>query len=331
MKRLDAYWQDRNGVSALLAPLAALYCGVAVTRRALYRAGLLERRRIGVPVVVVGNITVGGTGKTPLVTALANLLTRHGWRPAVVSRGYGGRASRYPQQVRADADPTVVGDEAILLAARCGCPVAVGPDRPAVAAALVAETGANVILSDDGLQHYRLARDLEIAVVDGIRWFGNGRCLPAGPLREPVSRLRKVDAVVVNGIPGKDQFGLRLVPADAQPVTGRGDALPLTTLRGRTVHGVAGIGHPPRFFDQLRKLGCTVIEHPYPDHHPFRPQDIAFGDGHPVVMTEKDAVKCRRFAGPEHWYIPVTAELDARFEPWFLERLRSLPDGQEAA
>ena len=285
-----------------------------VLRRALYRARLLPRHRIPVPVLVVGNIAVGGTGKTPLVLWLAGFLASRGWRPGVVCRGYGGQASRWPQQVRADSDPAMVGDEAVLLASRSGCPVvACGPRRVQAARALAELAECDLVISDDGLQHLALDRDLEIAVVDGERRHGNGRCLPAGPLREPAGRLRSVDLVVSNGPAARGEFAMSLVPGPAVSLEDPALRRSLADFRGTRVHAVAGIGHPARFFGLLTTRGLAVEEHAFPDHHPFSAADIRFEDGLPVLMTEKDAVKCRRFAGPGHWYLPVVAELPDAF------------------
>lgn len=307
-------WYGKSLWTLALLPASGLFRALVTLRRACYRSGLIKAQQVTVPVIVVGNISVGGTGKTPLVVWLVDFLRREGYRPGIISRGYGGSARNWPQQVRRDSDPRVVGDEPVLLAQRCHCPIAVGPDRVAAARALLEHTDCNIIVSDDGMQHYHLERDLEIAVVDGVRRFGNGHCLPAGPLREPRSRLESVDLVVVNGIPGKGEFGMNL----------QGDKLcnlvrPEVTRKpedfsGGKVHGIAGIGNPKRFFDSLRKMGMEVIEHPFADHHPYVQSDICFDDGLPVIMTEKDAVKCRRHATNNHWTLPVTAKLDDVFE-----------------
>ncbi|HUS23955.1 MAG TPA: tetraacyldisaccharide 4'-kinase, partial [Candidatus Binatia bacterium] len=264
-------------------------------------------------VIVIGNIAVGGTGKTPFLIWLASQLRASGWNPGVVARGYGGRALQWPQVVRPDSDPLQVGDEPVLIAQRTGCPVVVAPDRPAAARELLA-AGVDVILSDDGLQHYRLARDLEIAVIDGTRGLGNGCMLPAGPLREPVARLGEVGLVVVNGsgwsTPLGRQVRMRLRSSEALALAGGGRAT-LAQFEGRTVHAVAGIGNPARFFSMLSRHGIRLVMHPFPDHHPFRARDLDFGDELPVLMTEKDAVKCTGFARPHHWCVPV----DAQFVP----------------
>lgn len=294
----------------LLAPLGWLYAAVATLRRSAYGAGLLHSEKMPVPVIVVGNITVGGTGKTPLVIWLVETLREAGHRPGVVSRGYGGAATSWPQAVNGDSDPRMVGDEPVLIAHRCGCPVVVGPQRVQAARKLLADHDCDVIVCDDGLQHYALARDVEITVIDGVRRFGNGRCLPAGPLRERPSRLRSVDLVVVNGAAQAGDCDMQLMGGEARALLDPDSCHALERWRGETVHGVAGIGNPGRFFDHLRAHGLSVMEHPFPDHHRFRADDLRFGDDLPVMMTEKDAVKCREFARAGHWYVPVSAHLD---------------------
>ncbi len=323
MSRLAALWQRRTPLLWPLLPLAALFLAVTTLRRALYRRGLLRSVRLPVPVVVVGNITVGGTGKTPLLIHLAGELVARGYRVGVVSRGYGGQGGPRPRQVTPESDPLADGDEPVLIARRCAVPVAVGVDRPA-AAQLLVDAGCNLILSDDGLQHYRLARDVEIAVIDGERGLGNGWPLPAGPLREPPARLASVDAVVVNGTAQPGALAMTLVPGRLCRVSDPNDCRALAELAGSRVHAVAGIGHPARFFATLRRAGLTVVEHPFPDHHPFRAEEIRFGDaGVPVLMTAKDAVKCGSIAGPEHWYLEVTAQPDPKLVEQLLEALGS--------
>jgi len=306
----STHWYSKSPVGALLIPLSWLFRMTVMLRRALYRIGVLRARRVGVPVIVVGNITVGGTGKTPLVIALVRQLRDAGYKPGVVARGYGGTAGRWPQQVRPDSDPVVVGDEPVLIAARCRCPVAVAPDRVAAAESLVEHTHCDIIVSDDGLQHYRLARDIEIAVIDGVRRFGNGHCLPAGPLREPLRRLRSVDYVVTTGLAAAGESPMTLNADPIRNVRDHRQVAERHQFRGKAVHAVAGIGNPDRFFAQLRGLGMHPVEHGFPDHYRFRPQDLDFADDMPVIMTEKDAVKCRRFAAANHWYLPVEAHLD---------------------
>jgi len=320
-----AFWNRRGPAALALLPVALLFRLVVWMRRLLHEWGWRRVVRLPVPVVVVGNITVGGTGKTPLVIALASALAARGLRPGIVTRGYGGRA-RGIGAVAPDSDPEMVGDEPLLLAYRAGCPVWRGADRVAAATALLAaHPECDCLISDDGLQHLRLARDFEIAVVDGARGLGNGLPLPAGPLREPPARLRAVDAVVINGTGAAGlPLGTPLTLEGSRLVNlARGDTvLPLQAWRGHRVHAVAGIGHPRRFFDQLRAAGLQVVEHPFPDHHPFKAGDLVFDGVLPVVMTEKDAVKCVRFAHENWWCLPVEARLDPAFLDMVATRLR---------
>jgi tetraacyldisaccharide 4'-kinase len=263
---------------------------------------------------------VGGTGKTPLAIWLARALSAEGLRVGIVARGYGGRPSdRGPRHVETGSRWQEVGDEPLILARRSGCPTVVGIDRLAAARALVAE-GVDLIVADDGLQHLRLARDCEIVVIDGARGVGNGRLLPAGPLREPTTRLRQADAVVVNGGVTPRSLAALLPAAMLRMGLVAGEAVsvderlrrPLASFRGERVHGVAGIGNPQRFFAELRAHGIEVIEHAFPDHHALTAAQLAFADALPVLMTEKDAVKCTSFAEPRLWYVPVTAQLPTR-------------------
>lgn len=283
--------------------------------------------------IVVGNLSVGGSGKTPLVIWLAMQLRAAGCVPGIVLRGHGGSASRGHESVRVllDSDPALVGDEALLLRRRTGEPVVIGRDRVRAARMLLAG-GVDVIVADDGLQHLALARDFEIAVIDGERGFGNGHLLPAGPLREPPARIGSVDAVVING-EGRywreaatqgagAPFTMRLLGDRLAPVGGGPQGPALSSLAGRRVHAVAGIGNPQRFFAQLRAAGLELIEHAFPDHHRFLPQELAFGDTLPVLMTEKDAVKCSTLGGQDRWYLPVTAEFTASEGAALFGRLR---------
>ncbi len=330
-RRLDAIWYGNHPLSLLLAPLSWLFCLVSLARRFAYRSHLFAVHRLKIPVIVVGNIVVGGTGKTPLVIWLAGFLKEQGHRPGIVCRGYGGSARFWPQQVRPDSDPTMVGDEAVLIAQRTRCPVAAGPDRVAAAQAVTTYTDCDVIISDDGMQHLALGRDLEIAVVDGVRRHGNGRCLPAGPLREPVTRLGQVDLVVANGKAARGEFEMALVAGLPTNVQDNIRTQSLDSFKATPVHALAGIGHPERFFLQLRRAGLSVLRHEFPDHHTFTREEIDFGDNLPVLMTEKDAVKCRLLAGPRHWYIPVEAQPHTLLADRVLALIREYWDGQEAA
>ena len=322
MREPPDFWYEPSPLGALLAPLGWAVALFTVLRRGAYRAGMRRSWQVGCPIVVVGNLSAGGTGKTPLVIAIAKLLARRGLRVGVVCRGYRGSASRWPRQVRSDSDPNRVGDEAVLLARRTGGPVAAGPNRIAAARILFRRAKCDVILSDDGLQHLRLARDVEIVVVDGVRRHGNGRCMPAGPLREPLGRLASVDLVVVNGAARSGELEMQLVAGDAVSLVDAGQTRPLDSFRGAPVHAVCAIGHAERFFRTLEAHGVTIVRHPFPDHHPFREAEIRFPDGAPVLMTEKDAVKCERFADARHWYVPVEAVLSSALEARLLAILR---------
>jgi tetraacyldisaccharide 4'-kinase len=275
-------------------------------------------------VIVVGNLTAGGSGKTPLVLRIVELLREHKWKPGIVSRGHGGSNAdkgRAPMEANIASDPAEVGDEPILLARRSGCPVWVAPGRDAACRALREQhPECDVIVTDDGLQHHALARDVEICVVDA-RGFGNGFLMPAGPLREPRARLRSVDAVVAHGAPGLEGFEMKLEGENLVCMTDAHDVRPAKSFAGQKLHAVAGIGDPKRFFLQLARHGLKPVPHPFPDHHPFRAEELDFGDTAPVVMTEKDAVKCKRFAKAHHWVFPVRASLDPAFERWLLEKL----------
>lgn len=327
----ETIWYRRaHPVSLLLLPLSWLYCLVVLVRHWAYRRGWLGSRRLPAPVIVVGNLTVGGTGKTPAVLWLTELLQGHGWRPGIVLRGYRGSSPTWPRRVTPQSDPRAVGDEAVLLARRSACPVAAGPDRIAAAALLLREAGCDIIVSDDGLQHYRLGRDLEVLVVDAARGYGNRRCLPAGPLREPVGRARRVDFVLCNGGSCEGGERMELVPAPAVNLCDKALTRPLEEWRGQCVTAVAGIGNPSRFFAMLRAAGLQVDERPYPDHYRFQPRDAEDWPAGPVLMTEKDAVKCAAFVGPDHWYLPVEARVDAELERRILARVAGLAEGQGA-
>jgi tetraacyldisaccharide 4'-kinase len=313
--RLNEIWYGGARPPWWLLPLSAVYGVASRLRRLAYAKQWRRMTTLSCPVIVIGNLSVGGTGKTPLVCWLALRLAGLRFRPGIVTRGYGG-SSRRAQLVQASDDSNTVGDEAIMLARSSGVPIAIGADRPA-AAQLLINAGCDVVVSDDGLQHYALARDCEIIVVDGERRFGNGRLLPAGPLREAPRRLKEADAVVVNGGPeviaghvslaGAARMRLEAVNAVALRY---GTAKPLSEFAGQSVHAVAAIGNPPRFFKMLESLGIHVIAHALPDHARLRAEDISFADDLPVLMTEKDAVKCTEIAGPNHWYVPVSVVFD---------------------
>ncbi|MEQ1558660.1 MAG: tetraacyldisaccharide 4'-kinase [Methyloglobulus sp.] len=325
---IDLWYKDAF-LGILLIPFSFLFVDVVRLRRYFYRVGLLKSYTLPVPVIVVGNITVGGTGKTPLVIWLAEHLKRAGFRPGIISRGYGGQSASSPQSVDENSDVSKVGDEALLIARQTHCPVVVDPSRVAAAKKLLDGFGCNVVLSDDGLQHYKLNRDIEIAVIDGERRFGNGYCLPAGPLREPIERLSSVNFVVVNGEKYEDhEFAMQLVGDTVVNVL-TGELKPLQDFQGLACHALAGIGNPERFFKCLEAAGLSCTTHSFPDHYQFQHDDIEFGDNKLVLMTEKDAVKCTQFAGHQHWYLPVTAVLEPLFGRQFLELLNKKIDKRD--
>ncbi len=312
------YGNDRLG-KYLLLPLTGLFCVLAALRCWQHK-----RRQVKhpVPIIVVGNISVGGTGKTPLVIWLVERLRAAGFQPGVVSRGFGGGRMPYaPTKRVASTDSSAdVGDEPLLIVQRTNVPLFVCKDRNQAITALLQQHACDIIIADDGLQHYRMGRDVEICVVDGQRRFGNGWCLPAGPLRESVSRLASCDFVVINGetMHMRGDTLVNLATAETQP---------LSAWIGKTVHVVTGIGNPQRFIETLEQAGLQVIPHLYPDHHAFTGTELCVDDAHPILMTEKDAVKCRQFAVQHAWYLPIEAVLSEDFAQTLLTRLQGLPYG----
>ena len=326
--RLLRAWYAGHPLLILLRPLECLYRRVVARKRARFVAGEGDIYRPPVPLVVVGNITVGGTGKTPLILWLIEHCQRKGLRVGVVSRGYGATPPQLPWRVSAEQSATQAGDEPLLIVQRTGVPLMIDPDRSRAVKALLASEPLDLILSDDGLQHYRLARDLELVLIDNARGLGNGRCLPAGPLREPVERLQSVDAVLYNGAARDPQggFAFELQPtALINLVTGERQALDFFAA-GQALHAVAGIGNPQRFFTTLETLHWRPIAHAFSDHAPYSAEILNFTPSLPVVMTEKDAVKCRDFASPDWWYLAVDAVPSEAFALWFDQQLlRLLP------
>lgn len=334
-KWLHRIWYEGGTLYWLLLPLSGLYWLLIGARRVLYRLGVFRRHRAEVPVIVVGNITAGGTGKTPVTIWLAQQLRERGFVPGVVSRGYGGSRSGTSMRVDAASDPEVVGDEPVLIAGRARCPVVVDADRARAAKMLVAE-GVNVIIADDGLQHYRLERTYEICVIDGARGLGNRLLLPAGPLRETIDRLCEIDQVLINGsLEGEgghltaveqNAIEFRLAASEVSRLNGS-LTRPIERFAGTTVHGVAAIGNPRRFFDMLRAHGMQVIEHAFRDHARLRRGDLDYGDEFDVLMTEKDAVKLDTGQPDKLWTVPVELVIDPVVAgPWIEQvesRLRS--------
>ncbi|WP_298439437.1 tetraacyldisaccharide 4'-kinase [uncultured Ferrimonas sp.] len=319
-------WQQGHPLLWLLLPLNWLFIALSQLRRALFSLGLKPVVTLPVPVVVVGNISVGGNGKTPVVLYLVELLQRNGYQPGIISRGYGGDASAQPMLVNAQSDPRLCGDEPRLLAQRSGVPLAVGADRIAAAQLLLTSGEVDIIISDDGMQHYRLGRTLEVAVIDGQRRFGNGHRLPMGPLREPISRLQQCDLLICNGGRAHGaEHRMTLEPSDWQRVDGSGAEAP----QGELI-AMAGIGHPPRFFQTLAELGLSLsASHGFADHMAYSSallQPLAHAQ-QSLLMTEKDAVKCRDFAQPNWYYLPVSASLGATFDSQFMTQLKEKLDG----
>ncbi len=307
MNRIEKIWYQGGWQVLPLLPISWLFRLLVAIRYALYRHGRLKASRFLVPVIVVGNITVGGTGKTPFTIWLVNFLRRQGYRPGIVSRGYGGRATAWPQPVTSESDAALVGDEAVLLARRCQCPMVVAPDRTSAVKMLLDSDGCDIVISDDGLQHYAMGRDIEIVIVDGQRRFGNEHLLPAGPLREPLSRLRDVDLVIVNEgeKSSASEYRMTLARYYIYNLMTPEKQKAISAFKDEKVHAVAGIGDPQRFFNLLKKSGVEITQHPFPDHHAYCADDLAFDDDKVVMMTEKDAVKCAAFAKPNHWVMAI--------------------------
>jgi tetraacyldisaccharide 4'-kinase len=317
----ERLWYERHPAFVFFLPLTGLFCAMVALRRWLYRRGLFKVHKLALPVLVIGNIHVGGVGKTPLVIAVVEALRARGRRPGVISRGYGGEAGNRVHAVSPSSDPAVVGDEPLLIAQRTGVPIRVARNRVEAAQALINETDCDCIIADDGLQHYALGRSLEWVVMDAARGLGNGYCLPAGPLRESRQRLQSVDAVIWNGQASTSES------ADAAAFVLEPDRLwlwddpsqtrPLSDFAGMPCHAVAGIGHPQRFFQLLRKAGIEVFEHPFADHHAFRPSDFQGMRGS-ILLTEKDAVKLPPNWIPQPdqsiWVVPVQAQANAALQ-----------------
>ncbi len=327
MKSLAHYWYrsdlPANLIAWSLLPLSWLYCVIVIARRKSYQLGLKKSYAASAPLVVVGNIVVGGSGKTPLLISVCEFIKAKGFKPGVVSRGYGGTVTGI-RQVLQDDSAELVGDEPLMICQRTGVTVVVGADRVAAVNYLLENNQCDIVLSDDGLQHYRMQRDFEIAVVDSSRGFGNGFCLPAGPLRERASRLNEVDMVVYNGAGDSAEtcsYTLKII--DVCQLNGE-QCVPLSSFSGKTVHAVAGIGHPPRFFAQLRKAGIELIEHAFSDHHAYTQADFSGWQNDCILMTEKDAVKCRQLSLPDTWWVSVSAVFSETLESQLASKILPL-------
>jgi len=326
LKKLVDAWYQGSPWLTVLKPLAALFRRQSESRRRAYLSGVKPVWQAPVPVVVVGNITVGGVGKTPLVAALVTLAREAGFKPGIVSRGYGGKAPHYPYSVTASSEASQSGDEPLMLARRCGCPVVVDAKRVAAVQYLLESHECDLIFSDDGLQHYALGRDMEIAVIDGARGLGNGQFLPAGPLREGPERLQEVDWIIVNGEGFRcaEESHLMHLKASKLVHLKTGQVKAADALAGEEVHAMAGIGNPERFFTTLQKQGYKLQSHAFADHHAFASGDLPENDGKAIIMTEKDAVKCTQIADDRCWYLSVDAELDDEFVTKFPRQLKDL-------
>lgn len=324
------FWYQKNLlsriISYLLLPFSFLYLAIVAVRRFCYLHGFLKTTAFSVPIIVVGNIVAGGTGKTPLVIWLAQFLQQHGYKVGIVSRGYGSKRSGSPLLVNVEGDPQMVGDEALLIVRQTQCPMFVAKNRVNAVRELLKYVVCDVVLSDDGLQHYALGRAVEIAIVDGVRGFGNGFCLPAGQLREPIARLKKVAFVVKNGgsVTKDGKYVMHFVPEKLHNLQRPNLTKELGDLRGKEVHAMAGIGNPSSFFQLLRSHGIIVHEHAFPDHHDYVASDLDFDGANEsaIIMTAKDAVKCERFARENCWVLPIKAEMSEAFAQDLLHLLR---------
>ncbi len=280
---------------------------------------------------MIGNLTVGGSGKTPLLIEIAKFLQKKGWRPGIISRGYGGKATHYPCRVHAKSNPREVGDEPLLIVRHTACPTIVDPKRSRGVKALLGKTNCNIVLSDDGLQHLALGRNIEIVVIDGQRRFGNGFCLPAGPLREPISRLKTVDFIVSKGKACPNEFEMKVISGHFYQLIQPENKKNADYFYGKKLHAVAGIGNPEQFFSSLRTLGLTIIEHPFPDHHFFKLRDFNYGKDAIILMTEKDAVKCEGLVDARLWCLKAKATLDESFYNALLGRITTTSDNVKSS
>lgn len=327
MKRDLTFFWYRKSMSLptlILLPISWLFGVGAAIRRWSYRYGIIKKYKFSVPVMVVGNITIGGTGKTPFVIWLANFLQAQGFYPGIVSRGVGGKRHILPYTVQLNDLPEKVGDEALVIVNNTNCPLVISLDRVAAVRELLKKTNCNIVISDDGLQHYRLERDVEVIMIDGERRFGNHFLLPAGPLRESLSRLNSADFIVVNGGNKQDKFTMFLESIELISIKNAQHRLSLADFPLGKVHAVAGIGNPKRFFEMLKIAGFDIIPHVFPDHYHYQARDLDFKDGLPILMTQKDAVKCKSFANQHCWYLSIDIIISAKLEEEILNKLKTL-------
>ena len=328
---VDSWYQKSlQPITFCLLPFSWLFrLGVAI-RRWFYRMGFIKTTVFTTPIIVVGNITVGGTGKTPCVIWLTQFLASQGFKPGIVSRGVGGKKQKNPHVVSLQDKANEVGDEALLLVQKTLCPVVIGMDRVKAVRRLLRDSSCNIIISDDGLQHYRMGRSIEIAMMDGLRRFGNGQLLPAGPLREPISRLKTVDLILVNGGGEQDKLTMKLEPVVFVSLMDEQKTIKLADFPRQKVHAIAGIGHPQRFFRELKEMGFELVEHIFPDHYLYQSHDFNFEEQLPIIMTEKDAVKCREIAQENYWYLQITANMSHLFQQTLLQKLKAIRRSDES-
>ena len=319
-KLFNRIWYENHPASYFLLPASWLYSLVVKLRNILYASGFFETHYVSVPVIIVGNITAGGSGKTPFVIWLSKYLSENGYTPGVISRGYGRKSNLKVQQIRHDSDPEFVGDEPILIARRTGMPVAVASDKYEAANQLVNIANCDVLICDDGLQHLAIGRNLEIAIIDGDREFGNNHLLPAGPLREPVSRLTTVDMLISKSKKYQNSHLMNYEYGGLVQLTNPGNNISIEKFKNQEIHLVSGIANPDRFHAFFKDHHINVTKHIFPDHYNYRVEDINFDDDKPIVMTEKDAIKCAKFARDNMWYLPVKV----RFDDVFHHRIKTL-------
>ncbi|MDC0535947.1 tetraacyldisaccharide 4'-kinase [Francisellaceae bacterium] len=323
MNFIEKHWYKKGltWLTILLLPVSYLYYFISIIRKHI----LISKasKNVGVPIVIVGNINIGGVGKSPFVSSLVSHLIHNDYHPGIVSRGYGGKAESYPLLVNNNTAVIASGDEPKMLYEQTRCPFVVDPNRSEAVKYLCEQfPEVDVVISDDGLQHYKLYRDIEIVIVEGKRRFGNQQIIPAGPLREPVSRLKSVDFLISNGVELPEYYQMSLLPVSVVNITDKSE-LDLNWLENRQVHAVSGIGNPNRFFSSLKELGAILTEHPYPDHYSFSKDDLTFNDDVPIIMTHKDAVKCENLNVPNMFYLKINANIDQKFYDEFILRLQN--------
>lgn len=328
-KKLADVWYSKNVMAFLLWPLSLIYQLFFKLHKLVYRLGIKQSYRSKLPVIVIGNLTVGGTGKTPLTIALAEFLINNGYKPGIVSRGYKATAKTFPQIVSLNDCPKLLGDEPVLLAKKTNVPVVVSPKRKE-GIKVLENKNCDVIICDDGLQHHALQKDIEVILVDGLRGFGNGFCLPAGPLRESNKNLANKEFVVVHGGNNVETYQMTLRVFEIYNLKNPQLKLNLEDVRLKKIHAMAAIGHPKRFFETLRGLGLSIIENEFPDHYRYQVKDFEFcRDEDLLVMTEKDAVKCKEWARDNYWVLAVQANLSENFKTDLLSKLSMLELGKQ--